>query len=253
MTHETDFVPIFPHFRGSLKGTMKLWNLLEDRNKFGLVVSLPANTEALAAAAIEGGADAVKVHLNVVHRASRTRFGSFKAERKKIEAILKLAGRKVAVGVMPGAKDVATREELDELGRMGLEFVDCYVSDYPAAHLGQHFRLRTMLALGPDYRFEEIRGMASLGVEAIEASIVDPKGYGRPLVTSDLMAYRAIAASTKLPLVVPTQRAIRPEDVSLLAWCGARAVIIGAIVTGKTPAGVKSATRAFRESIDRSV
>lgn len=229
---------------------MKLFNLLEDKNKFGLVVSLPANTEALAAAAIDGGADAIKVHLNVEHRASKTRFGSFKAERKKIEAILKRAGRKVAVGVMPGARTIASQAELDELGKMGVEFVDCYVSDYPASLLGHHFRLRTMLALGPSYRFEEIRGMASLGIEAVEASIVDPKGYGLPLMTSDLMAYRAIAAHTKLPLVVPTQRKIAPGDVSLLAWCGARAIIIGAIVTGKTPAGVLAATRAFRESID---
>lgn len=232
---------------------MKLWNLLEDRKKFALVVSLPANTEALAAAAIEGGADAIKLHLNVEHRASKTKFGTFKAERKRIEAIIKLAGRKVAVGVMPGAKTITTGAELDELGKLGVEFVDCYVEDYPAALLGHHFRLRTMLALGPDYRFEEIRGMASLGVEAVEASIVDPKGYGLPLTTADLMRYRAIASATKLPLVVPTQRAIKPDDVSLLAWCGARGIIIGAIVTGKQPASVKAATHAFRESIARSV
>lgn len=232
---------------------MKLWDLLEDRKKFGLIVSLPANTEALAAAAIDGGADAIKVHLNVEHRASKTKFGSFKSERKRIEAIVKRAGKKVAVGVMPGARTIATRDELEELGKMGIEFVDCYVQDYPASHLGHHYRLRTMLALGPDYHFDEIRGMASLGVEAVEASIVDPKGYGLPLMTSDLMAYRAIASATKLPMVVPTQRKISPEDVSLLAWCGARAIIIGAIVTGKTPAGVLAATKAFRASIDRSV
>ena len=232
---------------------MKLWNLLEDKKKFGLVVSLPANTEALAQAAIDGGADAIKVHLNVDHRASKTKFGSFKAERKAIEKIVKRAGKKVAVGVMAGAKTVATIDELDELGKMGLEFVDCYVNDYPATLLGQLFRLRAMLALGPDYRFEEIQGMASLGVEAVEASIVEPKGYGLPLMTSDLMAYRAIASATKLPMVVPTQRKISPRDVSLLAWCGARAIIIGAIVTGKTPAGVLAATKAFRESITSSV
>ena len=242
---------------------MKLWNLLEDRKKFALVVSLPANSEALAAAAIEGGADAIKVHLNVVHRASKTKFGSFKSERKRIEAIVKLAGRQrsgsresssgVAVGVMPGAKTIATASELDELSRMGLEFVDCYVSDYPAELLGHHGKLRTMLALGPDYRFEEVRGMAQLGIESIEASIIDPAGYGQWLMTADLMRYRAIAATSKLPVVVPTQRAIRPEEVSLLAWAGVRGIIIGAIVTGKTPASVKAATRAFREAIDRAV
>jgi hypothetical protein len=232
---------------------VKLWNLLEDKKKFALVVSLPANREELAAAAIEGGADAIKVHLNVEHRASKTKFGSFKDERKRIEAIVKLAGRKVAVGVMPGAARIASVTELDELSGMGLEFVDCYVHDYPASHLGHHGKLRTMLALGHEYRFEEVRGMGALGVEAVEASIVDPKGYGQPLMTADLMAYRAIAAATKLPVVVPTQRAIRPDEVPLLAWAGAHGVIIGAIVTGKKADGVRAATRAFRESIASSL
>jgi len=228
---------------------MKLWPLLEDKKRFALIVSLPANDEAMAEAAIASGADAIKVHLNVEHRASKTKFGSLKAERKRLERILKLAGRKVAVGVMPGAKTVASIEELDELAGMGVEFVDCYVSDYPAAHLGHHGKLRPMLALGHDYRYEEVRGMRGLGIEAVEASIVDPRGYGQRLVTSDLMAYRAIAAAAKLPVLVPTQRAILPAEVPLLAWAGASGVIIGAIVTGKKPAGIRAATRAFRESI----
>lgn len=227
---------------------MKLWNVLEDRKRFALVVSLPQNSEALARAAIEGGADALKVHLNVEHRASKTKFGSFKAERKKLEAIAKLAGRKVALGVMPGAKAVASAAELDELQQMGFEYVDCYVHDFPAALLG-HGRMKKMLALGPEYRFEEVRGVGSLGVDAVEASIVDPKGYGQPLMTADLMRYRAIAAASRLPVLVPTQRAIQPSEVPMLAWAGANGIIIGAIVTGKTPASLGKATRAFRDAI----
>jgi hypothetical protein len=227
---------------------MKLWNLLEDRKRFALVVSLPANSDALAAAAIDGGADALKVHLNVEHRASKTKFGSFKSERKKLEAIAKRAGRKVALGVMPGSKTIATAAELDELQQMGFEYLDCYVHDFPA-HLLGHGRLKKMLALGPDYRYEEVRGMGSLGVDAVEASIVDPKGYGQPLLSSDLMRYRAIAAASRLPVLVPTQRAIQPAEVPLLGWSGASGIIIGAIVTGKTPASLEKATRAFRDSI----
>ena len=43
---------------------------LMDQRKFTLVVSLPSNDLELAKAALEGGADAVKVHCNVWHRAS---------------------------------------------------------------------------------------------------------------------------------------------------------------------------------------
>ena len=51
------------------------------QNKFSLVVSLPSNDLELAKAALEGGAQAVKVHCNVWHRASGHTFGSY-AENK---------------------------------------------------------------------------------------------------------------------------------------------------------------------------
>ena len=42
-----------------------------------LIVSLPSNDPAMAQAATGAGADAVKLHMNVTHDASGTRFGSF--------------------------------------------------------------------------------------------------------------------------------------------------------------------------------
>ena len=43
--------------------------------KMTLIMSLPKNDPALCRAAFEAGADAVKVHINVEHRASGSRFG----------------------------------------------------------------------------------------------------------------------------------------------------------------------------------
>jgi len=44
-----------------------------NENKFTLVVSLPENNLELARAALEGGAQAIKVHANVWHRSSGQR------------------------------------------------------------------------------------------------------------------------------------------------------------------------------------
>lgn len=53
---------------GKLKQTLA-------QNGLSLFVSLPANDVRLAKAALEEGADALKVHFNVGHRASGNQFG----------------------------------------------------------------------------------------------------------------------------------------------------------------------------------
>ena len=55
-----------------------------------LIVSLPRNDRDLARAAIDSGADLLKVHVNVHHRASGTAFGSLQEEMDRLNAILDL-------------------------------------------------------------------------------------------------------------------------------------------------------------------
>jgi hypothetical protein len=55
---------------------------------------------------------------------------------------------------------------------------------------------------------------------------------------------------TDLPLVVPTQHAITPEDVPALHRLGVDGLLIGAVVTGTDATGVATATSGFRSAID---
>ena len=57
---------------------------------FPVIVSLARHDLDLAKAALDGGAGAIKVHLNAFHRASGTTFGSFTEERPFLEALAKL-------------------------------------------------------------------------------------------------------------------------------------------------------------------
>ena len=59
------------------------------------------------------------------------------------------------------------------------------------------------------------------------------------------------AHSTALPVVVPTQRRVLPEDLPYLRGAGVKGIMIGAIVTGTEPAGILRSIRTFREAIDR--
>ena len=88
-------------------------------NRFSVIAALPRNDLALAEAALEGGAQAVKVHCNVWHRASGNTFGTFAENRTFLRELIALCGD-VPVGLVPGGGDAYINEEerleLEEMG-----------------------------------------------------------------------------------------------------------------------------------------
>jgi len=225
--------------------------------KLGLFVSLPRNDAELARAAANGGADGLKVHINVSHAASGTHFGPLEEERDAIESIVAAAGGR-AVGIVPGAEQMAAPEDVRELGRIGVDFCDAYAHHMPAWMLAmrEEVDMAMVPAIGAGHRRWQRDAVCSappgppLGPDAIEASIIPHEEYGRPLSALDVLTYRRICAESQVPVIVPTQRAIAPEDVALIAECGVAALLIGAIVTGKDADSIEEATRRFRGAID---
>ncbi len=211
-----------------------------------LIVSLPENSVELARAAAEGGADALKVHINVRHDASGTRFGSLAEERGRLEEILAVG---LPTGIVPGvAASLPSREDMSELARMGMDFFDLYVHDMPVWMMRLEGMTRTA-AIAHDTPLEAIPAVEKLGFEMLEAAVIPHEGYGAPLSVSDLARYERIRSATALPIIVPTQRAIEPGDVPALVRMGLNAIMIGAIVTGREPGGVRAATEEFASAL----
>lgn len=208
-----------------------------------LIVSLPANSPELARAAADGGAEALKVHLHVRHDASGTQFGSLAQERPNLEQILALG---LPTGIVPGAGDrLPTPEEMGELVAMGLDFFDCYAHDTPA-WLMRFAGMTRAVAISSAAQCDHLGDLEALGFELIEAAIVPHAGYGKPLTVADLVGYRQVRRATALPIIVPTQRDLRPEEaLILLRETGINALMIGAIVTGRAPASLRAATERF--------
>ncbi|MBI3893377.1 MAG: hypothetical protein HY303_17810 [Candidatus Wallbacteria bacterium] len=220
------------------------------RVDFPLIVSLPENSAELARAAIDEGANALKVHLNCLHRATGVKFGSFSQERRALDEISRLAhDSKVHLGVMAGAEKCASREELEILSGMGFEFFDVYTKDLPAHLLGIR-SLRKVLAIGEHYDLEEVRALKDTGADALEASIIPPEGYGRALTAEDLLRYRVLVSTCKLPVIVPTQRKITLDDLPILRDTGVASLMIGAVVTGTTLDIFKRSVRMFRTALE---
>lgn len=212
-----------------------------------LIMSLPANDPALARAAADGGADILKVHIRVQHAASGTYFGPLAEERERLQEIIDVFPG--PVGIVAGAEDAATPQEMAELARMGIDFFDLYISHMPA----WMWRVKDMakaVALENGYTIHQAIALENLGVDLIEAAIIPHEGYGKPLTLADLAAYRDLHDSVDVPIIVPTQRAIKLEEAAILTGeCGIQGLMIGTIVTGKTAPDIERAVHAYKKAL----
>ncbi len=224
-------------------------------NAFTLLISLPANDLDMARAALNGGAHGLKVHVNVEHFASGTRFGSWSQERDKIAQICALAREHGAsVGIVPGAsvgqeQRFASEDEFAEMAQIGLDYFDAYPADAPAWTLNQK-HLDVMLAAYHGGKWDELQVLETLGMRLCEASLMPHEDYGTVLSARDLATYRALCDAIKTPVIIPSQKALVPRDILLLQQTGARGVLIGAIVCGREVSSIEAATRTFAQEIN---
>jgi hypothetical protein len=221
----------------------KFHTLLEKR--FALIASLPANDWRLAAAAWDGGADAVKIHINVKHRAGGLQFGGFDEERPNLEKIL--AEARGPVGIMLGADTAAAARDLEKVLAAGFDFVSIYGHHAPAPLLKAG--ITRMLAADASYSMDTIRALASLA-DIFEASVIPGEQYGEPLSLRDLAVYKVISAALDIPVVVPTQKKITGAEAALLYDAGVSAIMIGAVSAGKSPEEFGEAAGEFRKAMD---
>jgi hypothetical protein len=218
------------------------------KKKVSLIVSLPENRLELAQAAILAGADAVKMHVNVNHRASGNSFSatdSYKEEFIKIRD--EFSG---PLGIVPGgAFEDITKSEMDELMDLGFNYYSIYAHDMPTWMLNLKGIEKTF-AINDSYSVGNLGKVKHLGITAIETSIIPGKEYGSPLTFMDVLAYNNIAQKVDVPVLVPSQRHLKPNDMYSLYQAGVKGVMLGAVVIGNTEDNIKSEVSKFREAID---
>lgn len=222
------------------------------RTGFRLLVSLPRNDVELGRTALEAGADGLKVHINLEHFASGLSTGPLDEEAEALAAIVALGA---PVGIVPGAGErIATPEEMRRLAEIGIDFFDLYAQDMPAWMLAiEDNPMSVMVAFSATHRpWALIEAQASRSrPDLIEASIMPHEGYGTLLTAADVSEYAEIARRAPQPVIVPTQKAIRPDEVGVLADAGVAGILIGAVVTGTEAATMARATEQFRKAIDK--
>ncbi|NWQ42758.1 hypothetical protein MLOOGBEN_18810 [Bacillus sp. EB106-08-02-XG196] len=227
--------------------TAALKQMLTD-NKMTLIVSLPENRFDLAKAAIHAGVDAVKLHVNVNHRASGNVFNSVESYDEIFRSIRdEFSG---PLGIVPGGSfgDIS-QGEMEQLIALGFNFYSIYAHDKPSWMLVLD-KIEKTFAISSEYDLNAIGNVKHLGVSALEASIIPGEEYGTPLTFKDVLAYNTLVQNVDIPVLVPSQRKLVPSDIPILAKAGVKAVMLGAIVIGHTEETIQTAIRSFRNAID---
>jgi len=210
--------------------------------QYPIIVSLARHDLDLAKAALDAGATAIKTHLNAYHRATGTTFGSFSEERPFFEQLSRLG---CPLLVMAGQETVPSTEEMTALADLGFEGFNVYV-DHMQPHLLQS-PLRPMPALSATSTPEEVTRIAAMPGCIIEVSIMPFERYRTAMTDADLERYAAVVRSVDVPVIVPSQLALTPEDTKRLRQAGIAAPLLGAIVTGDTPQTMYQSIRQFTE------
>lgn len=218
--------------------------------ELSLIVSLPANDIELARAAIAGGADAIKVHINVEHRASGNTFGTVEDNRAFFEQLKKEFAGPLGV-VVGGSYEDVIPSEVKKMEDLGFSYFSIYMKDMPSFLLDS--ALEQTVAGQNDYKIETLAYLKETSVAAFEASIIKGTEYGQPLNFNDLLEYRTIVKTVGIPVIIPSQRKIEPKDTKALMDTGIKAVMIGAMSTGKDAASIERITREFRLEIDQLI
>lgn len=217
----------------------RLYRALTD-GRFPVIVSLARHDLDLAKAALDGGAFALKTHLNAFHRATGTTFGSFAQERPFFEQLARLG---CPLLVMAGQETMPSANEMDALAALGFEGFNVYI-DHMQPHLLRS-KLRPMPALSSTSTEADIARIAAIPGCIIEASIMPFERYRTAMTDADLTRYRHIVEAVDVPVIVPSQLSFTPADAARLREAGIAAPLLGAIVTGDTPQSMTASVRAI--------
>ncbi len=226
---------------------MRLTQVIAEQS-FTLMVSLPRNCPKLAQSAVAAGVDIIKVHINCHHFASGTTFNSWSQEQEVIKEIIEVAGS-IPVGIVTGEERQPALSELNEMKASGIDFWDLFGRFAPARFLDLK-EYQKMVAIDAQWTPQQVQQYAALGVDVIEASIIPRDFYRTALNLTDLAAYKSLAESSPIPVLVPTQKKIEPEDLKALSQTGVSGITLGAVVTGLEEDGFGDKIASYRFAID---
>ncbi|MFH1542059.1 MAG: hypothetical protein ABIE84_03095 [bacterium] len=217
----------------------KLTELFQ-QNKLTLIVELPKIDWELAEAAIGAGADALQITM------TKDRLANLAEVKKDTCRIVDCV--KHPVGLSFANNVELSEKELEFIGSLHFDFLNLGVE-----HLSPeivNLKMGKIISVNCRFSLEEIVDLSSSNIGAIDAAIIPSSDKGKSLTVGDLQNYISIIVAAGLPVIIPTQRLIRPSEVAIIADTEAKALLLTSTVTGTTPKHLAQSVSEFRLAID---
>ena len=214
----------------------KLKKLL-DQKKLTLIAEVPENDLELAAIATAAGADVLLLRINT-HA-----LNDLEAEKENLEKVL--ASTKIPVGLSAGWEKLLGKKEVAQICSLGFDFINIGIEHLSSSTVGLK-KIGKVLKLNSRFSLDDIVDVARDEYVAMDAAIIPTSGWGKDLVVGDLQNYISIVMSAGLPVIIPTQKAIKPSEVSIVADTGVKGLILTPIVFGSSAKHVKQIIGEFK-------
>lgn len=174
-------------------------------------------------------------------------FGGVAEERQRLAEMVR-AAEGHPFGIVVGANGDLTVAELEELIKMGVDFVAVYPHRAPAAILSME-ALGHVARLDPGYPSGATRGLAELEVDAFALSAGRPRDSLGSFTVHDMANFRQFLDTLHRPVMVASSWDILPDDLKFFREQGVEALILTPHVLGETAASVGEKVAEFRKAI----
>ena len=198
------------------------------KNKFTILGS-PFNSDLkLINLFIKNGIDVIKFHINITHPVSSYKFKTWEEEKENI-INLAIDNPNLTIGLVPGH----INEKLEEIDYLELEtyvdFIDIFIDSFTTHYIYVSKTIEKVVATNRILSKEETEALELFKISAIEASIINKSEYGYPLTLNDILLYSQLINNSSIPVIIPTQKLIKPKDIRVLYEIGAKGIALGGI------------------------
>lgn len=220
---------------------------LFDQKKLSIIVSLPENRVDLAKAALDAGADALKFHINVNHRASGNEFKDIDYYMETFREIRELYDGPLGL-VLSDDVNKVNQLDLQQIKDIGFTYFSLYSKDITSKLLLQN-ELEKTVAVDDLFHLNEVKVIENFDMKAVELSVVKKADYGKPLNFEDITLYMNYRKQTNLPIIIPSQKKLVPEDLDIFHQIGIQSAMLGAVTTGTTEKSIYETVTTFTKKV----
>jgi methylmalonyl-CoA mutase cobalamin-binding subunit len=174
-------------------------------------------------------------------------FGGMDEERDHLAEMLRAADGH-PLGIVVGANGDLTAAELEEMAKMGVDFVAVYPHRAPAALLSME-TLGHVARLDPGYPGGPARGLADLELDAFAVSSGRPRDSLEGFTVHDMASFRQLLDTLNRPVMIASSWEITPEDLKFFREQGVEALILTPHVLGDTAESVGTKVAEFQRAI----